>query len=399
MTETAKNIIHLLLDNIQSQPNVIALRHKQLGIWQQWSWSDLVQTIHHYSEALEKFGLKTDQKILILNEPNIHFFALIFAARILSVQTHFVETKNSNELTEIIQHISPEYIFLDDLAQFNINLNSINSSQIIYFQDRRINQTHEVKLHNFEKILDQNKSTPADLSKLFEDININSKQNLELHFHKFEQQQHYQIAYTEQALILEAEKLIASNGLTENEQSLVTREISNHDLIRYLLATWLIAGFGLNIPETFDTRDQDQKVIAPTFLIGNSEIYGRLYHLALQKLPNNTSWLYRLAPSLTFRKNESSEQTPTENIFSKILYPLFKQSLLESLGYGNLRIALNVGTSNNDTTTHFFQSLGIELKNWTNEENWQSKPNQSAQHQKVISHHDFEQIHLGNAHV
>lgn len=371
MTETAKNIILLLSKNSASHPNVVALRYKQLGIWQQLTWADLAHTVQHYSQALKNFGLKAKQKIVILTEPSLHFFAMIFAAKILDVQIHFLESKNTNELNQLIQLISPEYIFIDDLAQFDLRFPTIYPIQFFYLQDRRIDRIIDTQHHDLQKFLDRNQLTHSDLSIFTQDNTVVESQNLDFYFHKFEQHQHYQLAHSEQALIHEAEQLMKLYRLTHDEQTLITPNLLSRDHICYLFSTWLVAGFSLNIPETSETHDQDQKVISPTLVLGNPAIYEHLYRLAQQKLPPHNSWIYRIAPALKHWQSSASEQDAQENMISKIFDSLFKQSLLETLGCGNVRTALNMGIANPHTTTVFFQRLGIHISAWNSEVSWQ----------------------------
>jgi long-chain acyl-CoA synthetase len=48
----------LLLGHAQQQPQQVAIRQKQFGLWHTWSWHDVLEISEHYANALHGYGFK-----------------------------------------------------------------------------------------------------------------------------------------------------------------------------------------------------------------------------------------------------------------------------------------------------------------------------------------------------
>lgn len=44
------------------------MRHKDLGIWRSWSWSELCETIRAYATGLRQMGLQRGATIAVIGE-------------------------------------------------------------------------------------------------------------------------------------------------------------------------------------------------------------------------------------------------------------------------------------------------------------------------------------------
>ena len=48
----------LLIDNAKTRGSRVAMRHKDLGIWQSWTWGQMADEVRAFSAGLEELGLK-----------------------------------------------------------------------------------------------------------------------------------------------------------------------------------------------------------------------------------------------------------------------------------------------------------------------------------------------------
>ena len=53
----------LLIHNAATRGSRIAMRHKDLGIWQSWTWAQVLDEVRAFSVGLEELGLKRGDKI------------------------------------------------------------------------------------------------------------------------------------------------------------------------------------------------------------------------------------------------------------------------------------------------------------------------------------------------
>lgn len=416
MAVSTQSLISIFTENTQAKAKNIALRHKKFGIWQQWTWLELSKQAEQYHSVLEKLSFKNkhDQqpRLLILSSPNLHFFALIIAAIKFGITVEFIEsplTPQSIQATikASIQNIQPDLIFIEDLKQFEAVIGQIKEDQkenhqenkfsfdgiLLYLEDHRLNPfplEHAYALSEQVDLLDQSdidhklsnkniESGTQSSTQILSHEHTKESQNTFV-FHKTINDQAVYTTYRDLILIQEAETFIQAHQLTQDEQAFITRSFASHDHIRYLFSTWLIAGFCLNIPESFDTRDQDRQIISPSLILGTAETYQRVADLIQQKLPQSNYWIFKYLPNLKAWNWQFSDQyKQTDNLFEKIFNALFKQAILASLGFSHLRTAIVVGETISEQLDQFYLRLGIELKAWQAQAVWKNSINQTIQ--------------------
>jgi long-chain acyl-CoA synthetase len=52
-----------------------AYRHKDLGIWQSWTWPQVLDEVRAFSIGLSEIGLKRDDKVAVIgtNRPRLYW--------------------------------------------------------------------------------------------------------------------------------------------------------------------------------------------------------------------------------------------------------------------------------------------------------------------------------------
>src|SRR5437762_12909443 len=65
----------LLIQNAETLRGRPAIRHKDLGIWQTWTWDQVCDEVRAFSVGLGTLGLKRDDKVAIIgsNRPRLYW--------------------------------------------------------------------------------------------------------------------------------------------------------------------------------------------------------------------------------------------------------------------------------------------------------------------------------------
>jgi len=65
----------LILRNARVRPGRTAIRHKDLGIWQSWTWAEVAETVRAYAAGLAALGLQRGNKIAVVgnNRPRLYW--------------------------------------------------------------------------------------------------------------------------------------------------------------------------------------------------------------------------------------------------------------------------------------------------------------------------------------
>ena len=64
-----------LLRNAEVFANRPAMRHKDLGVWQTWTWAELLVEIRNYSIGLQDLGIRPGDKVAVIgsNRPRLYW--------------------------------------------------------------------------------------------------------------------------------------------------------------------------------------------------------------------------------------------------------------------------------------------------------------------------------------
>ncbi|MFV5374424.1 long-chain fatty acid--CoA ligase [Acinetobacter calcoaceticus] len=368
MSDYSQSLISLLAYHATARPDAIALRHKKLGLWQHWSWKNLLELSERYTSALYEYGFQNKQTFLIVSAPNIDVVAISLAIQALGGEVQLIDQSVDTLKTEdFLRHLAilkPDYILVEELEQLvSIETLRYHPIYIFYIEQSKLSTFEYDYVVAVDKLLkNSNEKYRIDFKK----TQLEPTQ-IAFRFERIESNQRLRVQYSHQDLIVEAKHLVQNHHLDQHEEAFVTRAFSSVGHIRYLWSSWLLVGFNLNIPETLNTRDQDRQIISPTLVLGTNETYARVEQLIYNRLPSD-KWLakhYRHA--LQKQKNEEKL-----SLIDKFSFALFKQVILEELGFSHLKVALTVGQPVTLATRNFYQSLGVKLRDWGEYAEWQS---------------------------
>src|SRR5262245_66567888 len=73
----------LLVRNAQVFGTRPAMRHKDLGIWQTWTWAEVLDVVRAYAVGLHRLGLKRGETIAIVGANRPRLYWSVMAAQML----------------------------------------------------------------------------------------------------------------------------------------------------------------------------------------------------------------------------------------------------------------------------------------------------------------------------
>jgi long-chain acyl-CoA synthetase len=80
---TAPTFPRLLLAHAQAQPEAPAVREKDLGIWQTWTWNAVAQEVREMACGLASLGFKAFDNLAIVGANRPHLYMAVVAAQSL----------------------------------------------------------------------------------------------------------------------------------------------------------------------------------------------------------------------------------------------------------------------------------------------------------------------------
>jgi len=131
----------LLLRNARLYAGRPAYRHKDLGIWQVWTWARVLEEVRAFSVGLREVGLKRDDKVAIIgsNRPRL-YWAMCAAQALGGVPVPIYADSVAQEMDYILDHAEVTIAVVEDQEQVDKLLSIVDRlprlALIIYDETR-----------------------------------------------------------------------------------------------------------------------------------------------------------------------------------------------------------------------------------------------------------------------
>lgn len=377
MTDSIKTFPQILLDNAQKYgDSKIAIREKDYGIWQSYSWKAYLDQVRGFALGLAALGFKRGDKLAIIGDNRPQLYWGMAAAQCLGgVPVPLYQDAVEKELHFILEHSEVKFALAEDQEQSDKLLalkDKCPNLEYIFFDDPKGMRNYtEPHLMAFTEVQELGRAFDSDDPEYFTaEISKGQLNDLAI------------IAYTSgttgnpkgvllqyRAVVTASKHFIEFENLQDDEEvmaHLPMAWIGDH-VFSYGMA--LLAGYTTNCPEDAATVEKDMKEIGPTYIFGPPRIWENMLTAVMIKM-EDTAWIKRKLFRFFLNIAERAEKlridkTPVPVILT-ILYQmgrfLIYAPLTDSIGLGKARVAYTAGEAIGPEIFMFFRSLGINLK-------------------------------------
>ncbi|WP_292783611.1 AMP-binding protein [Methylophilus sp. UBA6697] len=358
----ADTLPNWLASQAAQRPAGVAIRHKQLGIWQESSWQSVHRAVLLAARFLQHKGFGKGDTLVLLSEPRPEALLLSLAAHYLGgVSAPLDAAYPQPQLLDLLHTLRPKFVFAEGQAQVDQVFEAKPDVQLVIYADARGLAAYQ---HPALSAYAQVVATGAEAAP---DLTIGAAAN-DIAFRFYRLSAQYQLEYRELShaeLLNNGRQLVADEALTDQEQALAARAFAASGHARYLLSPWLLAGFTLNFPENLATRDTDRRELGPTLVAGTAATYQRLYTLTQSRWPLPNSWQFSF---VAWALRLSQQRVPVLATLAQWLVIL---PLQDVLGLRRTRVPLLVGEPLSAEAEQFFRAIGIQVRDWPEELPWQ----------------------------
>src|SRR5689334_13714898 len=108
----------LLMRNAATRGSRISMRHKDLGIWQSWTWAQVLDEVRAFSVGLEELGLKRGDKFAVIgaNRPRL-YWAMCAGHALGAVPVPVYADSVADEMAYVLAHAEVTVAVVQDQEQ------------------------------------------------------------------------------------------------------------------------------------------------------------------------------------------------------------------------------------------------------------------------------------------
>ena len=114
----ANTFPHLLLSHATQRPTAPALREKEFGIWQTWTWADVARDVRNIACGLAALGLARGQNLAFVsdNRPNVYMgFAAVQSLGAVPIPLY--QDAVAQEMAFVMEDADIHFAFAEDQEQ------------------------------------------------------------------------------------------------------------------------------------------------------------------------------------------------------------------------------------------------------------------------------------------
>ena len=376
--KTPETLLQHWLANVHKFRNKdkTAVRQKDLGIWQRFTWEQEYEQVRNFCLGLTVMGLQRGDRVAILGDNDREYLWGVLAVMaaggvVVGLFTDVIPA----EAEYVVAHSDAVFVLAGDqeqcdkLLQVQANLPLVK--KVVYWDDRGMWSYNEPWLSDFETVQRLGRETGADVDESFEALIAAGRAEDPAMF-----------CYTSGTTGLPKGAILSHANFVYAVQAFgeVDTRSPNDNYVSFLPLAWIggaaldiaphvVDGVILNFAENPETVRENIREIAPDSLLYNSRLWETLVDTIRARMLD-TSWinrtLYRLFLPVGYRVADFYFARQPVPLHWNLLYQIgnlaFFRPLLSQFGLHRARSAFTAGAALSPDVVRFFRALGLPLR-------------------------------------
>ncbi len=369
----------LLLRNADVYGTRPAFREKHLGIWQTWTWSQVLDEVRALALGLERIGLKRGDTVAIIGNNRPHLYWTFTAVQSLgAIPVPLYQDSVADEMAYVLEHAEVRFAVVEDQEQVDKVLSIADRlprlEHIVYHDPRGLEVYDRSRLHGLGEVqvlgreaLQSDASVGgAWLRKIGEgkcsDVSV--------------------MLYTSgttgrpKGVMLTHENVVVSG----RNANIFDHFTPDDTMIAYLPMAWVgdhIFSYGqafagaltVCCPESPETATDDRREIGPTYFFAPPRVFETMLTQIMVRMEDAgplKKRMFNFFLKVARRSGEKVLDGKPVGLGDRLLYALGNflvyGPLRNRVGFSNLRVAYTAGEAIGPELFSFFRGLGINLK-------------------------------------
>jgi long-chain acyl-CoA synthetase len=366
----------LVRENARRIGGKVAIREKDFGIWQSYTWSRYFDEARLIAHGLASLGFARGDRVAIVGDNRPELYWAIMATQALGgVPVPIYQDSVEKEMEYVVDHAEARFAVVEDQEQvdklLSLRARCPRLTHIVYDDARGMRAYGEPGLVSM-----------AELRELGRKFEVGHPAHFDAEVARGAADDLAIICYTSgttgvpkgamlshRNLIVTARNAARFEGLGEDEEVLSYLPMAWVGDHVFSYAQAITCGFSINCPESAATVLSDLKEIAPTYFFGPPRIWESLLTGVMVRVEDAArpkramvQFFLRLAQDIE-RRRLARQAVP---LWQRLLYPLGSLlvygPLKDNLGLSRVRRAYTAGEAIGPEIFLFFRGLGVNVK-------------------------------------
>ena len=375
----AETFPKLLIRNANIYGSRPAMRHKDFGIWQTWTWSQVLDVVRAYAVGLHRLGVKRGETVAIVgaNRPKL-YWSVMAVQMIGAIPVPVYADAVADELSFVLAHADVRFAAVEDQEQVD-KIQSVMDrlpklELMIYDERRGLRDYDHANLRAIDDVIDEARKALAD------DASVGAWLDAEIAAGKGTDPSI--ILYTSgttgrsKGVVMTNERSIAAATDTVIFDKLTADDVA----LAYLPLAWvgdhylnycqgLVAGFCMACPENTDTAMSDLREIGPSFYFAPPRTLEVLLTRVMIRMEDAGALkrkLFHYFIGVARKYGERILNSESVPLKGRLLYwlgdILVYGPLKNVLGFSRVRVAYTAGEAVGPDLFAFYRSIGLNVK-------------------------------------
>jgi long-chain acyl-CoA synthetase len=366
----------IFAENCQKWGDKCAMRNKDRGIWQVYTWRDVYEKVKNISLGLMALGLTRGDKVVIIGDNVPEWFWAMFATQAAGgISVGIFVDAVPQEVKYITDHSDAKFAIVADQEQtdkfLQIKSEVSQLKKIIYWDAKGLVHYDDSSLMDFEQLMQIGQEYGKKHLGIYEESVTEGKGEDICAYY-----------YTSGTSGLPKGAMVTYNAIIASVNAFIMKaEIDEKDeFVSCFPAAWIgdtlfatiphvVSGAKLNYPEEPETLQEDLREIGPRVVAYSPKQWESLSALTEFKISDGGAlqrFFYNLFLPIGFKRADFRSAGTKPNMIWRLLFVLgdllvFKR-VLDKLGLLYVRVSITGSAAMSDETFRFWRALGLELR-------------------------------------